>query len=87
MSGLGARGHIDEARIESLHDEGFGDTPLQFAQQVPNGALLLDVEIVERGHMTARRDHDVTGGFGVGVGDGDRVLVDDPSVVYSRGAI
>jgi hypothetical protein len=42
--------------------------------RVPDHALLLDIEVVEGGHMTAGGDHEVAGGEWAGMGHGDHEL-------------
>ena len=50
---FGACRGIDKAGIETFDSDGCGDALAELAECVPDHVLLLDVEIVESGDMTA----------------------------------
>ena len=81
------RWHIYESRIETFHREGLRDAFSQIVEQIPDDALLLDVEIVKRGDMTPWSHDYMARSNGVRRRNGDRMFVDDPGVFGGRGTI
>jgi hypothetical protein len=73
-AGFGAERGIDKAGLETFDRDGCGDAPAELGDRVPDHALLLDIEVVEGGHMTAGGDHQVAGGEWAGMGHGDHEL-------------
>jgi hypothetical protein len=53
---------ILEAEMEAFHFQRRFNSLSDLAYHVPNHVLLLDIQIVERSHMTARSDYYVTSG-------------------------
>jgi hypothetical protein len=57
-----ARRKIDKAGVETFHGEGFGDTVAELGESVPHHVLLLNVQVVEGGDVTARSNYQVARG-------------------------
>ena len=72
---LAAR-RVDEAGVEAIDHDGGGDAQAEFGEGIPKLALLLQIQIVEGGHVAAGSDHEVAGSDRVGVGKGNHKLVD-----------
>ena len=71
---------VYEAGIEALYGQRLADALAKLAERLPNHALFLDVQVVESGDVSTRRNHDVTGCGRVFRRDRDHVLVDDPGI-------
>src|ERR1019366_7890453 len=82
-----ARREIDKAGIETCHGEGFGNTPAELRDSVPHHTLLLNVQVVEGGDVTARGNYQVAGCEWVRVWHGDHKLREHPGVLRCYRAI
>jgi len=60
-AGLAANRGIDKAGIVAFRRDGFGDPPAKLGYRLPDHTLLLDVEVVEGGDVTAGSDNQVAG--------------------------
>ena len=65
--GLAAHRGIDKAGIVTCRHDRFGDAPAELGYRLPDHTLLLDVEVVEGGDVTARGDNQVAGAQGAGM--------------------
>jgi hypothetical protein len=71
---------IDKAGIETLDSDGCGDALAELGERVPDHVLLLDVEVVEGGDMTAWGHDQVAGDEWAGMRHGDHKFCRHPSV-------
>jgi hypothetical protein len=79
-AGFVAQRGIDKAGSETFDRDGCGDAPAELGHGVPDHALLLDIEIVEGGHMAARGDHQVAGGEWAGMRFGGHEVCKRPGI-------
>src|ERR1019366_1455818 len=64
--GLAAHRGIHKAGIVAFRRDGFGDAPAELGYRLPDHTLLLHVEVVEGGDVTAGGDNQVAGHKGAG---------------------
>jgi hypothetical protein len=85
--GIAAHRGIDKADIVTFRRDGFGDAPAELGYRLPNHALLLDVQVVESGDVTARGDNQVAGAQGAGMWYGHHKLSRHPGVLGCHGTV
>jgi hypothetical protein len=77
---FGPNRSIDKADIETFDIDGCGDALAELGERVPDHVLLLDIEVVEGGDMTAWGHDQLAGGEGRGMRHGDHKFCRHPSV-------
>src|ERR1035441_3368497 len=65
--GRAAHRGIDKADIVTFRRDGFGDAPAELGYRLPDHMLLLHIEVVEGGDVTAGGDNQVAGAQGAGM--------------------
>ena len=85
--GIAAHRGIDKAGIVTFRPDGCGDAPADLGNRLPDHTLLLYVEVVEGGDVTAGGDNQVAGGEGAGMRQGHHKLCAHPGVLGCHGTV
>ncbi len=85
--GIAAHRGIDKADIVTFRRDGFGDATAELGYRLPDHALLLDVQVVESGDVTAGRDNQVAGAQGAGMRYGHHKVSTHPGILGCYGTV
>src|SRR5262249_28533279 len=78
---------IDEPNVEALDRHCGADAVAQYAEYVPDVALLRDIQVVKSSHMTARRHDQVERGERSGVRRSNHIIGEDPGILRVRATV